>query len=70
MKSNVPYTYWGIGGTDPQAYAAAEKAGRVQEDIPVNHSPKFLPALQPTLRTGTEILTVAAMARLAAQPGT
>ena len=32
-------------------------------------SPEFLPALQPTLRTGTEALTVAAMAWLAAQPG-
>ena len=68
--AGIPYTYWGIGGTDPQAYAAAEKAGRVQDDIPVNHSPKFLPALQPTLRTGTETLTAAAMAWLAAKPGT
>jgi hippurate hydrolase len=68
--AGIPHTYRGIGGTDPRAYAAAEKAGRVQDDIPVNHSPKFLPALQPTLRTGTETLTVAAMGWLAAQPGT
>jgi amidohydrolase len=59
----VPYTYWGIGRTDRQAYLAAEKAGRLQ-DLPSNHSPKFLPPLHPTLRTGTETMVVAAMAWL------
>jgi amidohydrolase len=63
----IPYTYWAIGGTDPQAYRAAEKAGRIQDDIPANHSPKFLPVLQPTLRTGTEALVTAALAWLAPQ---
>lgn len=65
--AGIPYTYWAIGGTDPQAYRAAEKAGRIQDDIPGNHSPKFLPVLQPTLRTGTEALVTAAMAWLAPQ---
>jgi hippurate hydrolase len=67
--AGIPYTYWGIGGTDPQAYRAAEKAGRIQDDIPSNHSPKFLPVLQPTLRTGTETLVTAALAWLAPRPG-
>ena len=35
----------------------------------LNHSPKFLPVLQPTLRTGTEALTAAALAWLAPHPG-
>ncbi len=61
----VPYTYWGIGGIDPSTYAAAERAGRVAQDIPVNHSPFFAPVLQPTLDTGTQALTAAAMAYLA-----
>jgi amidohydrolase len=65
--AGIPYTYWGIGGTDPRAYRAAEKAGRIQDDIPGNHSPKFLPVLQPTLRTGTEALVTAALAWLAPQ---
>ncbi|HEX5296337.1 MAG TPA: amidohydrolase [Streptosporangiaceae bacterium] len=65
----IPYTYWAIGGTDPQAYRAAEKAGRVQDDIPGNHSPRFLPVLQPTLRTGTEALVTAALAWLAPRSG-
>ncbi len=67
--AGIPYTYWAIGGTDPQAYRAAEKAGRIQDDIPANHSPKFLPVLQPTLRTGTEALVTAALAWLAPQSG-
>jgi amidohydrolase len=66
--AGIPYTYWAIGGTDPQAYRTAEKNGRLDE-LPANHSPQFLPPLQPTLRTGTEALTVAALAWLAPQSG-
>ena len=61
----VPYTYWGIGGIDPDAYRRAEAAGRVAQDIPVNHSATFAPVPQPTLTTGTEALVVAALAWLA-----
>jgi hypothetical protein len=60
-----PYTYWGIGFTDRQTYLAAEKNGHL-EDLPTNHSPKFLPPLQPTLRTGTEAPVTAALVWLAA----
>ena len=62
--AGIPYTYWGIGGTDPQTYRAAEAEGRIQDDIPSNHSPHFLPILQPTLRVGTEALVAAALAWL------
>jgi hippurate hydrolase len=62
--AGIPYAYWGLGRTDRQVYRAAEEAGRLQ-DLPSNHSPKFLPPLQPTLRTGTEALTTAALAWLA-----
>ena len=62
--AGIPYTYWAIGGTDPQTYRTAEKNGHL-DDLPANHSPKFLPPLQPTLRTGTESLTAAALAWLA-----
>lgn len=61
----VPYTYWGIGGIDVDAYRAAEAAGRVAQDIPANHSPKFAPVVQPTLDTGTQAMVVAALAWLA-----
>jgi hippurate hydrolase len=65
----VPYTYWGIGGIDVDLYRAAEEAGRVAQDIPVNHSGSFAPVLQPTLDTGTQALTVAALAWLGARRG-
>jgi hippurate hydrolase len=61
----VPYTYWFIGGMDAEVYAAAEKAGRIAQDIPVNHSARFAPVIQPTLDTGTRALVVAALAWLA-----
>jgi amidohydrolase len=64
----IPYTYWAIGGTNPQTYRTAEKDGHLDE-LPTNHSPKFLPVLQPTLRTGTEALTAAALAWLAPHSG-
>jgi amidohydrolase len=51
---SVPYTYWGIGGIDPHAYQRAAEAGRISQDIPVNHSPTFAPVIQPTLDTGTQ----------------
>ena len=60
----VPYTYWGIGGVDPDRYDEARAAGRLTSDIPVNHSPHFAPVVQPTLDTGTEALVVAALAWL------
>jgi hippurate hydrolase len=61
----APYTYWCIGGTEADAYHRAERAGRVNQDIPVNHSATFAPVLQPTLDTGTQALVVAALAWLA-----
>lgn len=61
----TPYCYWGIGGADPDTYHQAVSAGRASEDIPVNHSPAFAPVIQPTLDTGTQALTVAALVWLA-----
>jgi len=61
----TPYTYWGIGGIDAETFRAAEEAGRVAQDIPVNHSAWFAPVIQPTLDTGTSALVVAALAWLA-----
>ena len=60
----APYTYWGIGGIDAETYRAAEEAGRIAQDIPVNHSASFAPVVQPTLDTGTQALVVAALAWL------
>src|SRR4051795_7118101 len=61
----TPYTYWFIGGIDPATYDAAERAGRIAQDVPVNHSAAFAPVLQPTLDTGTQALVAGALAWLA-----
>jgi hippurate hydrolase len=60
----IPYSYWGLGGIATATWDKAVAAGRVLEDIPVNHSPKFLPVMQPTLKTGTSALVAAAMSYL------
>ena len=54
-----------VGGTDPDAYAKAKAANRIN-DLPTNHNPRFLPVIHPTLETGVEALVVAARTWLAA----
>ncbi|MER7789858.1 amidohydrolase [Streptomyces sp. NPDC097640] len=61
----IPYTYWALGCIDPDTYQAAQQRGTVAQDIPVNHSPRFAPVLQPTLDTGVQALVAAALTRLA-----
>jgi hippurate hydrolase len=56
---DVPSVFWFVGGTDPQRYAEAEKAGTL-DSLPSNHSPEFAPVLTPTLRTGVETMLAAA----------
>lgn len=62
---HAPSVFWFVGGTEPQAYEKAKKAGRLN-DLPVNHSPHFAPVIHPTLRTGVEAMVVAALAWLSA----
>ena len=62
---HVPSVFWFVGGTDPEAYAKAKAANKLNE-LPVNHSPKFAPVLHPTLQTGVETLVVSTRAWLPA----
>ena len=62
---HAPSVFWFVGGTDPDVYANAEAANRLNE-LPANHSPLFAPVIHPTLQTGVEALVVATMAWLAA----
>jgi amidohydrolase len=62
---DVPSVFWYVGGTDPDAYRAAEQAGRVAQDIPTNHNPAFAPVIHPTLETGVQAMTAAALGALA-----
>lgn len=64
----IPYTYWGIGGVDPETYRVAAEAGRLNQDIPANHSAHFAPVMQPTLDTGVTTLVTAALAWLTDSP--
>ncbi len=59
----VPSVFWLIGGSDPDTYAKAKAANRLN-DLPTNHNPKFLPALHPTLEAGVEALVIASCAWL------
>jgi metal-dependent amidase/aminoacylase/carboxypeptidase family protein len=65
---HAPSVFWFVGGTDPQLYAEAKAANRLNE-LPVNHSPKFAPVLHPTLQTGVETLVVAAKTWMPAKAG-
>ena len=60
---HAPSVFWFVGGTDPDRYAKAKAAGRLNE-IPTNHNPHFAPVLHPTLQTGVEAMVVAARAWL------
>lgn len=59
-----PYCFWTYGGTDPDLYDKAEAAGRLQEDIPANHSAQFAPVILPTLQVGLDAYAVGALAWL------
>jgi hippurate hydrolase len=60
----IPYTYWGVGCVDAEKYENALEAGRVEQDIPVNHSEFFAPVIEPTLSISTQAFVVAALAYL------
>ncbi|KAL9609454.1 MAG: hypothetical protein Q9167_005783 [Letrouitia subvulpina] len=60
-SQNRPCCFWFFGGIDEKTWEEKEMAGRLAEDIPVNHSPFFAPAIQPTLQTGVDALCVGAL---------
>jgi amidohydrolase len=61
----VPYTFWLLGGVDPETYRVAAQKGTVAQDIPANHSPKYAPLIDPTLSIGVQAQVVAALSYLA-----
>ncbi|OBS20039.1 hypothetical protein FPOA_11760 [Fusarium poae] len=50
----IPYAYWNYGGTPIGT----------KKPFATNHSPFFAPAIQPTLKTGTDAMALAALAFL------
>jgi hippurate hydrolase len=61
IMAGVPSLYFSLGGYDPAKIAAAKAGG---PPLPVNHSPYFAPTPEPSIRTGTEAMTLAVMTLL------
>ena len=57
---DVPYVFWHLGGTDAKTWDDAKKQNK-PELIMRNHSPFYAPVIQPTLRTGVDALSLAAL---------
>lgn len=59
VDAGLPHSvYFSIGGTAPETIAKYKADGK---PLPVNHSPYFAPAPEPTIRTGVETLTLAVL---------
>ncbi|MEY9836962.1 amidohydrolase [Streptacidiphilus sp. EB103A] len=56
----VPTVFWFWGGLEPETVVAAMREDRFDQ-LPGNHSPFFAPLIEPTLSTGVEALTLAAL---------
>ena len=56
--AGVPSCYYFLGITDPELYK--QKKG----DVPGPHSPYYAPDREPSLKTGLQALTVAALSQL------
>lgn len=57
---HAPYVFWYLGGTDAKTWDDAVKLKK-PELIMHNHSPFYAPVIQPTLRTGVDALSLAAL---------
>lgn len=56
--AKIPYVLFWVGGTEPKKFAAA---GGDMTKLPYLHSSEWAPDREPTLKTGTAALTVAAL---------
>ncbi len=52
----VPSIYWFFGGFTAEQMAV--------DDVPVNHSPQFLPVMEPTVSTGYAAVMTAVLSKL------
>ena len=63
--AGAPLSYWLLGGADPTLFASG---GGLDDpalhEIPSNHSPRYAPAIEPTLQIGVTALVTAARAWL------
>ncbi|KAF2163093.1 hypothetical protein M409DRAFT_26539 [Zasmidium cellare ATCC 36951] len=62
-----PTAFFCYGGTDHELWDKCEREGRLGEGIPVNHSDRFAPVIQPTLRVAVDAYAVGALTWLATE---
>jgi amidohydrolase len=55
VMAGVPSFYFSLGGLDPKFLA---KAAETHTPVPGNHSPEFAPVPEPSIRTGTEAMSL------------
>ena len=55
-----PYIWWIFGGVDEKTWDEAARDGKTSQ-LPFNHSGLYAPVLQPTLKTGIDSFSVAAL---------
>ena len=60
-SQGLPYSFWFIGGVEPELWDKAQRKEALMEEIPGNHSALFAPVIQPTLKTGMDALCIAAL---------
>ena len=58
LYADVGLSFW--GGVDPARFAEAASAGRLEQDIPTNHSPFYAPEIHPTIEVGVTAMSAAA----------
>lgn len=58
-----PYYFWLFGGVDQEQWDSLAATNKL-DTLPINHSPDFAPVIHPTLQTGGDAMTVAALAFL------
>lgn len=56
-----PSLFWHWGGVEAGVWDQKAAEGRTLQDIPANHTSKFAPVIDPTMRTGIDALAVAAL---------
>jgi metal-dependent amidase/aminoacylase/carboxypeptidase family protein len=59
-SAGAPLSYWLLGGTDPSLFTTGDLSDPALRTIPSNHSPRYAPAVDPTLDLGVTALVTAA----------
>jgi amidohydrolase len=69
--AGAPCAFWLLGGADPRQFDGATDfaaMAAILQRLPSNHSPRYAPVIEPTLRVGVTALVRAARTWLPGQP--